>query len=564
MSKKIVFTSWPYMHTMAGIHNIMPILAADAVARFYRHLGHDVVFIAGSDEYGARAAFVAHKLNMHPQKLVDRNHHALSDLLVNWLRVSFTTFSRTTADFHQQFVRDFYKRLEKMGHIFPQPMTLFFCPHCDRFLPDRFVEGTCPRCNAKGTIGNQCKICGALLEPPSLKEPACAVCGSVPEIRESIHWFFDLPHFTAPLSKFLEEELESNDQVKEYVRDAFRDMQPFPITRDIEWGIPAPFEGAEDKTIYCWADSLLGDLSVVKNMGREEELWKDGAVESVFFMGRDNIPFYALLFPALLMAAEKGYNLPSHIIAHDFLTFEGNPCSKSNGHGIWLNEAKNLLGNPDYWRFYLLKNLPMHGDVDFQWDAFVNTLNDQLVSKLNVFVYRTLQYLERDFSSLVPQPGDLNATDREILQRGRATAEEVHSTFEQFEIQEGLDIVIRFINDSKRYLTSNESLKERLSTTLYTCVELCRMIAILLHPYVPYTAEKIWGLFEFGGTVQKQDWPSLGNVPHCWERMRIANPENLFQNNTVKDLRNEFKELRRENMIFLKFVGEYCETWLEN
>lgn len=563
MSKKLVFASWPYTHTMAGIHNAIPILAADAVAQFYRHMGHDVVFIAGTDEYGARTEIMANKLGIHPQELVDRNYRDLSDLLINWLGVSFTAFSRTTADFHQVFVQDFYRRLERQGYVSRQPMRLLFCPDCGRFLPDRFVEGTCPRCGVKGALGLQCKICGAILEPLSLKEPTCAICSSEPVVKETDHWFLDLPRCADAVSGFLQEKSHWSDKVKKYARDVFHDLQHFAVTRDIKWGIPAPFEGAEGKSIYCWAESLLGDLSTVRNLGREEELWKNADVESVFFMGRDNIPFYAILFPALLITIDEGYNLPSHIVGHDFLTFEGKPCSKSSGNGIWLDEAEQLLGNPDYWRFYLLKNFPMNGDVDFQWDEFVTLLNDELVSKLNAFVYQVLQYLNRDFAGLVPQPGDLDTLDREVLRCRREVAEEMCSKFEQFEIHKGLETVMQFTDESRQYLQANWQRTERSATTLYVCVELCRAIAVLIHPYMPHTAERIWELFGFNGAVQEQDWMSVGKETHRWKRKKIAGPENLFRRVDIKVLRNNFKNLRRKDMSFLKIIGEYCETWLE-
>jgi len=319
-----------------------------------------VVYVTGSDEHGTPIEVEAVRLNIPPKQLTDRNHAKVVDLFERW-GIAFSNYTRTENPIHKEFVHNFLLKIYENGYIFTQETEQLYCPQCDRFLPDRFVEGTCPYCGYTNARGDQCDSCGNLLEPTDLLEPRCAICSSTPIKEKRKHWYFDLPKLSEKLRYYVKNNEHLPDNARNFSLNLLEEgLKPRPVTRDNKWGIPSPFPGSEDKTIYVWVEAVLGYLSATveyfKRRGEEErwkEYWFDKKAKTLYFIGKDNIPFHTIILPALLLATHEDYNLPWTVHSIEFLMFDGQAFSKSRRIGIWIDEALELFP-ADYWRYALI------------------------------------------------------------------------------------------------------------------------------------------------------------------------------------------------------------------
>ncbi|HDJ89562.1 MAG TPA: methionine--tRNA ligase, partial [Thermoprotei archaeon] len=385
MEKWLICSAWPYAHYVPHLGNMIgSILSADCAARFLRLKGYKVIYVSGSDEHGTPIEIAAIKMGIKPRELTDKLHEKLKNLFNQW-NISFDNYSRTESQIHKNFVRKFYLKLYENGYIFEDYMKLPFCQNCKIFLPDRFIRGTCPYCGFEDAKGDQCDKCGRLLTPILLLNPRCAICGSKPIFKETKHWFFNLPKLENKIKEYIEGNENLPDNAKNMSLKMISDgLRPRSLTRDNKWGIPAPFPGAENKTIYVWMEAVLGYISATieffEKIGDREgwkDYWFDKSVKSVYFIGKDNIPFHTIIFPALLIASGEGYILPWTVSSTEFLLFEGEKFSKSRRIGIWIDEALQLLP-VDYWRFFLFAMRPETKDANFKWDMFREIINTQL------------------------------------------------------------------------------------------------------------------------------------------------------------------------------------------
>jgi methionyl-tRNA synthetase len=497
---------------------VSSILSADVVARYYRLKGDDVVYVTGSDEHGTPIEVEAVRLGIPPKQLTDQNHEKVVDLFERW-GICFSNYTRTENPLHKKFVRTLLLKIYDNGYIFTQETELPYCPKCDRFLPDRFVEGICPNCGYKQARGDQCEACGSLLEPAKLIQPYCTICGSTPVIKRSKHWYFDLSKFNEQLRNYIKNNKQLPDNARNFSLNILQQgLKPRPVTRDNEWGIPAPFPGANDKTIYVWVEAVLGYLSATveyfKKRGEEErwkEYWFNKEVKTLYFIGKDNIPFHTLILPALLLAAHEDYNLPWNVDSIEFLMFEGQAFSKSRRIGVWIDEALELFP-ADYWRYALISIRPETKDTNFSWKTFIEKVNADLNDTLGNFIHRTLTFINQHFNSAVPKPNKLDEHDKSTLESATKRLEKIAQNLEEFRLQEALRHVIGLSHLGNRFLNEKEPWKtiktnpQSAANTLYIAAQIVKNLAITLEPFTPFTAEKLWKLLNLPGAVHERTW----------------------------------------------------------
>ena len=481
----------------------MPILSADVIARYHRLKGDEVLFVSGSDEHGTPIEIEAIRQNISPKELTDRNHKIVSSLFEKWA-ISFDNYTRTESPVHKEFVKDLMLKIERNGYVFTKEDELPYCPKCQRFLPDRFVEGKCPYCGYERARGDQCEQCGRLLEPTRLLEPYCAICGTTPTIKVVKHWYFDMPKFTEKLLAYIEGNKQLPDNARNFSLNLLREgLKPRPITRDNKWGIPAPFKGAEDKTIYVWFDAVLGYVSATIEYFRRKgnadgwkEYWFNKDTKTLYFIGKDNIPFHTLIFPALLMATHEDYNLPWNVCTNEWLIFAGQKSSKSRRIGVWIDEALEMFP-VDYWRYTLISIRPETRDSDFTWKVFIEKVNSDLNDTLGNFIHRTLKFINTYFDSKIPEPKNLDELDKKTLDAVNDKIKAVDNALSNFQLQMALREAIDLSRIGNKYLNEKkpwEAIKSNLNAaanSLYVSAQIVKALSIILEPFMPSTAQKI-------------------------------------------------------------------------
>ena len=515
----MVTSAWPYINYVPHLGNIVSsILSADVVARYYRLKGNEVVYVTGSDEHGTPIEIEAVRLNIPPKQLTDRNHAQVSDLFKRW-GIAFSNYTRTENPVHKVFVRDLLLKIYENGYIFTQETEQLYCPKCDRFLPDRFVEGTCPNCGTEGARGDQCDSCGSLLEPTNLLQPRCAICNSTPIKETRKHWYFDLPKLTEKLTDYIQNNENLPDNARNFTFNLLKEgLKPRPVTRDNKWGIQSPFPGSEDKTIYVWVEAVLGYISATiqyfKQLGEEEqwkEFWFNKEAKTLYFIGKDNIPFHTIILPALLLATHEDYNLPWTVHSTEFLMFDGQAFSKSRRIGVWIDEALELFP-ADYWRYSLMSIRPEVKDTNFSWTTLIEKVNSDLNDTLGNFVHRTLTFINRQFDSTVLQPSSLDEKDKTVLLEAKEIVNQNAERMESFKLQEALRIAISLAHLGNRYFNEKEPWKtiktdrQQSANTLYVAAQIVKQLAIILEPFIPFSCEKLWALLNLEGSVHEQLW----------------------------------------------------------
>ena len=547
MGRWLIASAWPYINYMPHLGTMIgSILSADVVARYLRMKGEEVLFVSGSDEHGTPIEVEAVKKGIAPKRLTDENHAKVKELFKEW-GISFDNYTRTENEVHKKFVQEFYMELYRRGFVFTKDVTLPYCPKCRRFLPDRFITGTCPYCGYPEARGDQCDKCGRLLEPSMLKDPKCTICGTKPIWRQSKHWFFDLPKLSDDLRRYIERNKNLPENARNMsLRMLEEGLKPRSLTRDNKWGIPAPFPGAEGKTIYVWMEAVLGYLSATieyfLNKGDPkgwEKFWLDPSTRSVFFIAKDNIPFHTIIFPALLMASGRGYVLPWRVDSVEYLTFEGQKFSKSRRIGVWIDEALKFLP-ADYWRFALISMRPETKDSNFTWDVFISTVNSILNDTIGNFVHRTLKLVERHFDSKIPSPGSLSQEDMALLDGVRCLFLEASGLLDSFKLKDALNKIVEIARLGNKYLNETapwdlvKKDKTRAATVLYVALRIVKALSIALAPIIPFSADKMWHMLGYDDSVHDHRWfEALEDLPIG---QRIQKPSPLFKKISRKDI----------------------------
>jgi len=552
MAKKrnvIVCTAWPYIHGLPHLGNFLQILSGCVLKRYYTHTGANVIHVSGSDVHGARMEFQAHKEGISPKELVTRNHEKMLGLLKSY-NIDFTNYTWTESDVHKEFVTDTYRSVFNNGFIITKVEKKPYCNNCKTFLAERFISGTCPYCGFIGALGDQCDSCGRLLEPEELKEPKCEQCGkSDIVIKETKHWYLSLDKLQGKIEKYADSHPEWNEITKEYTyRWLKQGLMPRPITRDIKFAIKAPFPGSEGKTIYVWAEAVLGYVSAsiewAKKIGKPnawKAFWKADC-KQVYCQGKDNIPFHTIIFPGILIGTGNDYTLPTQISSTYFLNWEGGlKFSKTRGVGIWSDEALKVFGNPDVWRFYVMINRPEKRDREFSWAEFEKTVNSILVGSIGNLFNRCLTFIEKHYKSKLPKA----TLDIKVSKVIRDAFKSSSKIFEEGGISEALQVIIRLADFGNEYFQANEPWHNKKTgpKTLYNCYQIIKSLTVLLEPVIPGTAVNAWSMLGLKGDISKAGWSFVES-----KTATINKPELLFTKVEVKELMAKLEDVRKEKV----------------
>ncbi len=512
----IVFTAWPYCNGDLHLGHIAgAYLPADVFARYQRLRGKDVLMMSGSDTHGTPITVRAEEEGITPREVVDRYHPRFLETFRK-LGIAYDLFTETDTENHWKVTQEMFLRHLERGYLYRDVMEAFYCPHCKRWLPDRYVEGTCPYCGYESARGDQCDNCGRLLNATELINPRCRFCGSTPELRETEHFFLDLGKLNEPLLEWIMEDKEHwRPSVLNYTRAQLQsgELRGRPITRDIEWGIPVPVKGFEHKRIYVWYDAVIGYFSaprewawMIGDPDAWRPWWQDPATRSFYFIGKDNIPFHTIIWPGMLIAYGENLNLPYDVPANEYLNVEGKQLSKSRH---WVIEALDVLQryDPDPLRYMLMVNAPETKDVNFTWEEFLRRNNEELVATWGNLANRLLGFAYKRFDGKVPEPGKLDALDRDLLAKTEEAFSTVGELLEAVKLKNALMEAMTLAHEANKYLNAKEPWKqikvdrEAAATTVYVGLKVVDSLKVLLAPFLPFSSQKLHEYLGYEGTL---------------------------------------------------------------
>lgn len=558
--KILVTAALPYANGPIHLgHLAGAYLPADIYVRYQRLKGRDVIYICGSDEHGVPITITAEKEGITPQQVVDKYHYMNKESFEKF-GMSFDNYSRTSLPLHHQTAQEFFLELYKKGILKEKTTKQLYCENDKMFLADRYVEGICPVCGSPGARGDQCEKCGSWLEQTDLIEPKCKICGSTPIIKDTSHWYLPLGDFQKRLEEWISTKTHWKENVKQYVQSWFREgLQDRAVTRDLHWGVKVPIEGVQGKVIYVWFDALLGYISSTKEwaqkIGQPEkwrEYWQNPETRLIHFIGKDNIVFHCIVFPAMLMAWNDGrddkFILPDNVPANEFLNLEGKKLSTSRNYAVWLNEYLEKF-EPDPLRYALASILPETKDTDFSWREFQARNNNELADILGNFVNRTLTFAKKYFENKVPEIFELENIDNEMISKLREYADKIAENYENFKIRDGVFETMnlarhanKYFNDTEPWRTIKENPK-RASTTINICLQTVRALAILFEPVLPFSARKIWKMLNLNDDIVKSGWDSAYQLS-LKPGHQLGEPEILFRKIEDSEIEEEIKKLK--------------------
>ena len=519
MSKRYTITAaLPYTNGPIHIGHLAGVyVPADIFARYQRLKNNEVAFICGSDEHGVAISIKAKKEHTTPQAIIDKYHAIIKQSFADF-GISFDNYSRTSLPIHHQTASDFFRKLYEQGDFIEEISEQLYDEEAHQFLADRFVIGTCPKCGNPEAYGDQCERCGSSLNATDLIDPKSSITGSKPTLKATKHWFLPLNRYQEFLEKWILEG-HKNDwkpnvygQVKSWLDD---ELKPRAVTRDLDWGIPVPVEGAEGKVLYVWFDAPIGYISSTKEwaerVGKDwRPFWQDKDTELVHFIGKDNIVFHCIIFPAMLKA-EGSYILPTNVPANEFLNLEGNKLSTSKNWAVWLHEyLQDFPNQQDVLRYALTANAPETKDNDFTWKDFQARNNNELVAIFGNFINRVVVLTQKYYEGEVPAAGALNATDSETLQQLSELTQKIEQSLERYRFREAQQELMNIARLGNKYLADEEPWKliktdvERVKTIMYVALQVATALAITSEPFLPFTSEKLKNILQLGTTAWEQ------------------------------------------------------------
>ncbi len=513
--RNLITTALPYANGPVHIGHLAGVyVPADIYVRYLRAKGEEVVFIGGSDEHGVPITIKAQKEGVTPQDIVDR-YHSLIKKSFEEFGISFDIYSRTSSETHHKLSSAFFKKLYEDGKFIEKTSMQYYDEKAGQFLADRYITGKCPHCGNERAYGDQCEACGTSLNATDLIDPVSAITGNTPQLKETKHWYLPLDQYENWLKEWILEEhkeWKSNvyGQCKSWLDNG---LQPRAVTRDLDWGVPVPIEGAEGKVLYVWFDAPIGYISATKDLTPEwEKYWKDKDTRMIHFIGKDNIVFHCIIFPAMLKA-EGSYILPDNVPANEFLNLEGDKISTSRNWAVWLHEyLEDFKGKQDVLRYVLTANAPETKDNDFTWKDFQTRNNSELVAIYGNFVNRAIVLTHKYFSGVIPGRGVLNDYDQEVLAEIPAIIERVEKNLESFHFREALKECMNLARLGNKYLADTEPWKliktdeERVKTILNICLQITADLSALSEPFMPFSAAKLRGFLN----MEPLAWDKMG------------------------------------------------------
>ena len=539
---------------------------SDIYVRYLRSQGRDVAYICGSDEHGVAITIKAQKEGKTPQQIVDHYNKMMKDSFAEF-GISFDHYSRTSAPIHHATAQEFFKNLYEKGEFLEQTTEQYYDEEANQFLADRYIEGTCPKCGNEHAYGDQCEKCGTSLSPTELINPRSKLSGRTPVLKETKHWFLDLARYQDYLKKWIlvdhAEDWKNNvlGQCRSWL-EAGEGLQARSMTRDLDWGIPVPVQGGEGKVLYVWFDAPIGYISSTKEWAAEkgidwEPYWKDEDTKLVHFIGKDNIVFHCIIFPAILKT-HGGYILPENVPANEFLNLEGDKISTSRNWAVWLHEyLEEFPGKQDVLRYVLTANAPETKDNDFTWKDYQTRNNSELVAIYGNFVNRAVVLTQKFFQGIVPERGELRGYDLEVLAALAEFPEKIAASIERYRFREALGIMMDLARLGNKYLADTEPWKEiktdepRTKTILNIALNIAANLAIVSEPFLPHTAKKLFDLFG----MESSNWDEAGNGELIKANRSLGEMGLLFEK-----IEDETVEKQVQKLLDSKKMNEAANT----
>ena len=575
MKRKLITSALPYVNNIPHLGNLIQVLSADVFARFCRLRGYTSLYVCGTDEYGTATETKALEEGKTPRELCDY-YHAIHRDIYHWFNIAFDYFGRTSTPQQTEIVQGLFKDIDKNGFIKEHAIEQLYCAHCNRFLADRYVRGTCPHCGYEDARGDQCENCGKLLEPTELKAPRCSTCGATPEPRSTKHLYIDLPGIVPQYEPWMQkasvEGQWSNNAVqmtKGWLRDG---LQERAITRDLKWGIPVPKAGFEDKVFYVWFDSPIGYISITKCFtdltGADWKNWwlEQNDIELFQFIGKDNIPFHTVIFPSSLIASGKDWVKLHHISSSEYLNYESGKFSKSKGIGVFGSDAKDSGIPADMWRFYIFYNRPEKNDALFTWKDFQERVNSELVGNLCNLINRTLTFVSRYYDGVIPQRDgmtsareDVRAVTEGLRAAAKYSIEKITALLEEAELRDAFHELFALSSVANKAFQDGEPWKnreadpEKAEALLFELCYLIKDLLILMHPYMPEYADAVASFLGI------KIWS--GNV-FDWEHPVQPRPENVLAWDNLLERRG-LERVQKPAIIFKTLENDAIAAYRE-
>lgn len=562
--KILVTSALPYANGPIHFGHIAgAYLPADIFVRYKKMAGADIIYICGTDDHGIAITISAEAAGRTPEEHVKINHDLIESIFAR-MNIGFTNFSGTSRKIHYPISQEFFNRLNETGLVEKKETEQSYCLKCKRFLADRYIIGACPHCSHPEAWGNECPVCGVMLEANELRNPICKVCGRTPELRKTTHWYLKLGDRAGWLEKWIAEKSEGAEggvpwkklvvtEVRGYLK---RGLESRAITRDLDWGVPVPLPEAEGKVLYVWFDAPIGYISSTmeyfNGLGQPErwrEYWQNPDCKLYHFIGKDNIPFHAIIFPIMLHGMDRGYKPPDFVASNAFLNLEGRQFSKSAG---WYIDVSEFLDNypVDSIRYYLCADMPENSDSEFKWDRFQTAHNSELTNIYGNLVNRTLKFIETKMDGLVPAltPSVLGATEKDIVETIEAAPGKVAGFLNRFEFRNGLAAMLdlaragnKFFDTCEPWKTLTEN-RAAADSAIRLCLRLIKTLAVISSPFLPDTAQRIWKMLGLEGSAADVAWDDAAADPFAGGA-KLPAPEILFNKIDNKQIAAEKKKL---------------------
>ncbi len=554
--KYLVTSALPYANGHLHIGHVAgAYLPADIFVRFQKLLGNDVIYICGTDEHGAPISIKAEAEGKTPREIVDFYHKSISQSFID-LEIDFDNFSGTARSDHIKISQEFFLNLFNKGFVIEKTTEQLYCEHDKRFLADRYIEGTCPfpDCGAEGARGDQCDACGRLMDATKLIDPKCKICGNTPVIRETTNWYLELPKFEAPLREWLKTKTYWKENVLNFILGWLNEgLIERSITRDIDWGVPVPLDGAEGKVLYVWFDAPIGYISSTVEWAKEQgkpdrwkDYWLDPDTKLIHFIGKDNIPFHTITWPSVLMEQDKNFVLPYDVPANEYLNIEGKKTSTSKNYAIWVKDVVKYF-DPEYLRFYLAAIAPETKDSDFSWEDFQAKINNELANVLGNLANRVFTFTRKQFDGALDKPDTLSDISKQTLEDVKDLVSEIRECYENYRVRKAVKLILdiarignKYFDETKPWVAIKED-KTRAAETLYVCIELLRIISIIFSPVLPKSMRKLRAMLNL---EQPLTW---NEVDDPLEKIELGDVAPLFRKITDEEVAEQNKLLDKQS-----------------
>lgn len=567
MKRILIAVAWPYANGPIHIGQVGGCyLPPDIFRRYHKMKGNEVLMVSGSDQHGTPVTVTAEKEGLTPKETAEKYHRINSKALED-LGVQFTLFTYTMNETHRGVAKDIFKTLYEKDYISLDSMETFYCPNCEKYLPDRYVIGTCPECGQEEIDGDQCDECGILLDPDDLVDPKCKYCSVEPELREREHFFLKLSSFQERLEDYIQDKDHWKGHVLNFTKGWLKDgLEDRPISRDMEWGISVPIEGYEEKKIYVWFEAVIGYLSTSIKWSEETDgdwtkFWKDPDAEHYYFLAKDNIPFHTIIWPAMLMGYDEELNLPYDVPANQYMRLEGEQFSTSRGRIVSLPDILDEF-NSDAIRYYITTIMPETKDTNFSWSEFEDKINTELVGHLGNFIHRVLSFTYSNFGE-VPEAEELSDREDEVLKDIEKKVKEVGKNIENRRFKEGLKKLLALSRTGNKYFNDRapwDEIKEKRSsaaTTLNVSLRIVKALCIAGAPYLPHSMDELWNYLNQKGSVHDQSWDEA--LEPLDPGKELEKPEPLYDQIDLTGMKEEKKLKRSLRRLDIR-VGEIVKV----